>query len=129
MPAVTIHYPRGFFDATDRVRFKRIVKQSVATNMDAINPVTGKKTDYGADPDSFIDLLLVPYDPEDAEVTTPLLGTIVTYDWPDRVATLPDRVKAITRDARHYLRNLVEDDKEAISFTFIGKRDGAWAVA
>jgi hypothetical protein len=130
MPAVTVYYPQGFFDATDKVRFKRNIKQIVANNMDAINPETNELTLYGADPDAFIDLVMVPYDHDDAEVTTPLLATIVTYEWPDRMANLPARIENITKAVRRGLPNgLVPSDQEAISFTFLGKVPGAWAVA
>ncbi len=130
MPAVTMYYPRGFFDSTDKARFRRDVKQSVAGYMDAIDPATGERTKYGADPDAFIDLVLIPYDPDDAEVTTPLLGTIVTYEWPDRIVNLRDRINAITNEVRRSLpTELVPRDQEAISFTFLGKMAGAWAVA
>lgn len=130
MPAVTVYYPVHFFDATDKARFKRNVKQLVAHHMDAINPETSEMTAYGNNPDAFIDLLLFPYDSDDAEVTTPLLATIVTYEWPDRMRNLSNRIQAITKAVRWSLpTDLVPRDQEAISFTFLGKKEGAWAVA
>ena len=92
MPAVTVLYPRHHFDATDKVRFKRTVRNSVAVHMDAINPATGERTNFAAEVEKSIDLVLIPYDPEDADVTALCLATIVTYDWPDRMANLADRI-------------------------------------
>lgn len=132
MPAVTVLYPRNFFmDPTDKIRFKRTVKRAVAVHMDAIDPSskTGEKTKYGEDPDKFIDLVLIPYDHDDAEVTTPFLATIVTYDWPDRMADLSNRIDSITQWVRRYLDPFVSQGEEVISFTFLGKVPGAWAVA
>lgn len=132
MPAVTIAYPRGFFDSMPevKVQFKKVVKQSVASNMDAIDPKTEKVTHYGDDPNAFIDLVLVPYDPDDAEVTTPFLATIVSYDWIDRMATLKDRIKRITAAVRNCIpSNTQYGSGELISFTFLGKKPGAWSVA
>jgi hypothetical protein len=131
MPAVTIAYPKGLFDPAEKAHFKHMVKDLVAIHMDAINPDTEEMTEYGDDPDSYIDLLLVPYDPDDAELTTPMVATIVTYAWPDRMATLGGRIKAITRGVRISLpSNIAPDpDEEMISFTFLGKADGAWFAA
>ncbi len=131
MPAVTIHYPRHAMDPTDKVRFKRTVKEEVAKYMDAVDPETGQLTRYAADPDAFIDLILVPYDPEDAEVTTPFVATIVTYDWPDRMNDLDRRIRAITSNVRIMgftvdMEERYPEGSELISFTFLGKVPGAW---
>ena len=131
MPEVTVKYPAGFFVLfSDRMFFMRTLMKSTAVNMDAINPVTGVKTNFASDPDANIDLVMIPYDPFDAEVTTPLLATIVTYDWPDRLETIESRVAAIAAEVRRAIpHTLFPVDKEAISFTFLGKKTGAWAVA
>ncbi len=133
MPAVIIQHPRHSMDATDKDRFKRAVKELVAKHMDCIDPQTNEMTAYGENPDAFIDLVLQPYDPDDAEVTTPYLGTIVSYEWPDRMANLGERVDAITKGVRQRFTTDMEDrypkGTELISFTFLGKAPGAWAVA
>lgn len=130
---MTVLFPRGFFDVTDKIRFKRSVALSVARNMDAIDPISGKATKYGDEPDKFIDLVLLPYDTDDASVITPLLATIVTYEWPDRMADIEDRIQTITREVRQNLTldvtSRYEKGAELISFTFLGKKPGAWAIA
>ena len=64
-------------DVHDLSRFKPALKQAVAEQMDAINPETGKMTSYHEAPDKFIDLVMLPYDP-DSEVTAVVIITIVT---------------------------------------------------
>lgn len=132
-PQFTILVPRGHMDPTDLVRFKRNVKQAVANYMDAIDPETGEVTHYGDDPDKFIDLVLLPYDQDYAEVTTPYLGTIVSYAWPDRMESIGARVANITSSVRRGFTTDMESryptGAELISFTFLGKAQGAWAVA
>ena len=132
MPAVTIDYPRGFFDdpGINRAIFRKGIKELVARGMKAIDPFSGEVTMYEEDPDKFIDLLLRPYDPEDAELTAVCLGTIVTYDWPDRMEDIDERIEVITRRARSFIPDaLVPVGMDGISFTFLGKVPGAWAAA
>lgn len=130
MPTVTVKYPRGLFDATDKVRFKRAVKKSVAKNMEAINPYTGQRTDFADNVDRDIDVLLEPYDSDDAELTVLCLGTIVTYGWPDRLVNLDDRIENITNDACRALpEHSLPIGRKSISFTFIPKPPGGWAEA
>ena len=120
-------------DSTDKERFKRTVKSQVAVLMDAIDPMTGEKTKYGRNPDAFIDLVLVPYEPDDAELTTPYLATIVSYEWPDRMANIDERINEITNNVRMgFTVDMVDRYPETanlISFTFLSKKPGAWAMA
>jgi len=128
MPAVTIFYPKDFFGPEEKESFGRNVKSSVATYMDAINPITGQMTDYASDPDKFIGLLLIPYDPYDAELTAPFLATIVTYDWPDRMTNIGSRIAAITERVQSCIpRNRVPAGQKTISFTFVAA--GGWHSA
>ncbi len=133
MPAVTVLVPRDHMDRTDLVRFMRNVKQAVAEHMDAINPETGEMTQFGADPDKFIDLVLLPYDSDYADLTTPYLGTIVSYAWPNRMESIGTRVASIANQVRRGFTIDMEErfpkGAELISFTFLGKAPGAWAVA
>lgn len=130
MPAVTIKYPRGFFNPAQKKAFISAVKQSVATHMDAVDPKTNERTQFASDPDKYIDLVLMPYNKSDAAVTTPLLATVVSYDWPDRMRNLKKRIKRITTEVRATIPvYLVPEGYEAISFTFIEKQPGAWSVA
>ena len=130
MPAVTIAYPQDFFTADQKTAFKMSVMQIVATNMDAVNPISGERTQYGKDPKAYIDLILVPYAKDDAAVTTPLVATIVTYVWPDRMADIGPRIESITNQVRASLPpELVQEGQEIISFTFLGKELGAWCAA
>ena len=129
MPAVTISYPKAFFlTSEEKKRFMIQVKAVVASHMEAINPFTGETTDFAADPDHMIDLLLVPYDPDDANVTAAFLATIVTYDWPDRMRGLPGRIEAITDHVRPFIPgNRVPAGQDKISFTFVAA--AAWHSA
>ena len=131
MPADTVYYPRDTMTADQKAHFMSVTKQAVAMNMEAIDPITGHFAPYGTDPDRFIDLVMLPYDPDDASVTTPFLATIVSYAWPSRMVNLEDRITAITVAVRHHAipMGIVAEDKEAISFTFLDKQLGAWAVA
>lgn len=133
MPAVTILFPMGIFDDVNQAeisKFKWEVIRIVAKHMDAINPSTGQMTDFAADSISFIDLAMVPYDRDLSSTTVPLLGTIVTYGWPDRTATLPKRMEAITREVRAIIPfEHAYEDMELISFTFLPKLEGAWFAA
>jgi len=131
MPAVIVYYPRtGFFTPVTKAAFITDVKRIVATCMDAIDPKTEVKTNYAANPDSFIDLVMVPYNQTDAEVTTPLLATIVSYGWPDRMRNIKKRIKRITTEVRATIpAELVPEGDEAISFTFLAKKPGAWYAA
>ena len=134
MPAVIVHYPRGCMDPTDKERFKRTVKLEVAAYMDAVDPATQRETQFAADPNAFIDLVLVPYEPDDAEVTTPFMATIITYQWPDRMKDIDHRIEAITNRVRAFgfttdMGARWPKGKELISFTFLGKQPGAWAAA
>lgn len=98
--------------------------------MDAINPLNGVRTNYAADSVSFIDLAMVAYDRDLSSTTTPLLGTIVTYGWPDRLANLAERMEAITRAVRAIIPfEHAYEDMELISFTFLPKLEGAWFAA
>ena len=129
MPAVTVYYPRGLFDSTDKVRFRRTVKQRVAIHMDAVNPVTKKRTKFGEDPDGSIDLILIPYDHDDAEVTALCVGTIATFEWPDRVTNLDERMKAITEAALAALPpHELRVGQDSISFSFLGMLPGSWCA-
>lgn len=130
MPAVTIDYPRGFFNPAQKKTFKAAVKLSVATHMDAVDPKSNERTQFASDPDKYIDLVMRPYYKSDAQVTTPLLATIVSYDWPDRMRNLKKRIRRITKEVRAAIPvELVAEGDEAISFTFIEKQPGAWCVA
>jgi hypothetical protein len=127
MPAVTVFYPAGLFDVTDKVRFKRTVKASTAKHMDAVNPETGEVTEYGNNPDDFIDLFMVPVDHDDHDATTLCMATIVTYNWPDRVANMAARLEAIANEVAKYVpRHNDDDPRDRISFTFLGKEAGCW---
>lgn len=129
MPAVTINYPRNLFEGDEKGEFKRAVKLSVATYMDAVDPVSGKRTKYYDDPDSFIDLVLIPYDFTDVEATALCLATIVSYDWPDRMADIGARLQAITEEVRRFVpTDLITAGQDRISFTFIGKQPGCWVA-
>lgn len=130
MPAVTILYPRNFFSPAQKAEFVSVVMQSVATHMDAIDPETNERTQFADDPGRFIDLVMIPYSKADSRVTTPLLATIVSYEWPDRMRNIKKRVKRITREVREAIPlGHVREGSEAISFTFIEKHPGAWSAA
>ena len=130
MPAVTVLYPRNFFNPAQKVTFMSAVMHSVANHMDAVDPETNKRTQFADDPDEFIDLVMIPYSTADSNVTTPLLATIVSYEWPDRMRNIKKRIKRITREVREAVPvGRVPEGSEAISFTFIEKHPGAWSVA
>lgn len=122
-------------DVHDKPRFMRAVKQLVATHMDATDPDTDERTEYGKEPDKYIDLIMVPYDPDDAQLTTPFVATIVTYEWPDRMSNIGERISAITKGVRNsFTTDMVVrfrhlEGQELISFTFLGKVPGAWCAA
>lgn len=105
------------------------VVRIVATHMDAVDPETGIKTSYVDDPDSFIDLVMIPYNKTDAKVTTPLLVTIVSYGWVDRMRNIKKRVKRITRELRANTFGGVPQGEEVLSVTFLAKEPGAWHSA
>lgn len=129
MLAVTILYRDRLLDEIDLAevsKFKWETMRIVATHMDAVDPATGETTGYGADSISFVDLVMLPYSGDYSCTTTALLGTIVAYDWPDRMANLHVRMEAITRAVRAIIPfEVSSDDLEVISFTFLPKSEGA----
>ena len=131
MPDVELHYPRSLFANADvKSAFKKAVKACVALHMDAIDPATDRMTRYWEDPEGFVDLIMSPYDPDDVSVTFPVIGTIVSYGWPDRLLRIEDSITAIAMAIRAALpKNLPEQGKDVISLKFLPKPAGAWASA
>ncbi len=128
MPAVYVLFPNDLFNDVDRAMFKATITEVVALCMDAINPQTGVKTDYQSDPSAYIDLVLQPVEPENMDTTAVCLATIVTYNWPNRMINIQDRIRAITEAVAPLIPRR-EGILDRISFTFLGKEPGAWHAA
>lgn len=143
MPDVEVDYPEGMLDdITNRLRFKRDVKATVARGMDCIKPVVDGEpevmTQYAADPDGNIGLLLRPYSMTDgSDIWTPIQVRISTYAWPDRMANLDVRIPEITKGIRRILNVEVEEfiqhlfpaKTKLVAVRFDPKLDDAWAEA
>ena len=145
MPDVEVDYPEGMLDdITNRLRFKRDVKLEVAHGMDCLKPSKDgapeeDMTDYAADPDGNIGLLLRPYLPEDgSDIWTPIQVRISTYAWPSRMANLQARISQITRRIRNNVLNTEMEEflerqfpkkTKLVAVRFEPKLDDAWAEA
>jgi hypothetical protein len=141
MPEVIVKCSDRLFNSDSRVRFITQAKLSVACNMDAINPATGEMTDFGNDPEKYIDFTMLEVAPMCTSSTTSCLLTVVTYGqllgsdadgepqyfWPDRMGNIEERLQAIVDELTPYV--IPVGGKDAVSATFMGKGPGCWAVS
>ena len=126
MPEVRVSYPADLFTGEEMAIFKKTLKNAAACEMDANNPITGERTNFCANPDGMIDLVMIPYAPV-SEVTALVLVTIITFDWPDRQASMSGRLRVMGEMMKpHVPRRGLQDGQDLISFSFIGKQADCW---
>lgn len=136
MPEGIVKFPSSLLhklDATDRDRLPRDLAAIIAVHMDAIDPSTNQQTNYVGNPNAFIDLTFTTYEAELSRVTTPILITVVSYDWPDRMANIHQRCERIAEGAARLFRpHFTHIMGEVLSVCFLAKQfepSPAWAAA
>jgi hypothetical protein len=128
MPKLNVFYPSDLFrESRDWDTFADGLAEVVATQMDAVNPATGKV--FVNDPVNHIDIVPIPYDPDRARVTAIVLIEIITYAWPHRMHNITERLSAIKDYVSSRVPTQVNKEwRDPCSVTFLAKGEGCWVA-
>ena len=129
MPDLELRYPEGLFtDAEAKNEFLTSVAECVAGVLTCLD--YDGETCVELKPGD-IDVVMVPYLPENARLSAPLVGKLAGYDYPDRMARINESLRQLVAfignaAGAYGNRSYLPEGRQWVSLSFFPMQKGTW---